>query len=57
MAKIIENLNGRRIIRLNTNDIINIVREYQNITSGLFDYNTIRQKLDITDLYLPEDIN
>ncbi len=57
MAKIIENLNGRRIIRLNTNDIINIVREYQNITSGLFDYNAIRQKLDITDLYLPEDIN
>ena len=57
MAKIIENLNGRRIIRLNTNDIINIFREYQNITSGLFDYNAIRQKLDITDLYLPEDIN
>ena len=57
MAKIIENLNGRRIIRLNTNDIINIVREYQNITSGLFDYNAIRQKLDITGLYLPEDIN
>ncbi len=57
MAKIIENLNGRRIIRLNSNDIINIVREYQNITSGLFDYNAIRQKLDITDLYLPEDIN
>lgn len=57
MAKIIENLNGRRIIRLNTDDIINIVREYQNITSGLFDYNAIRQKLDITDLYLPEDIN
>ena len=57
MAKIIENLNKRRIIRLNTNDIINIVREYQNITSGLFDYNAIRQKLDITDLYLPEDIN
>ncbi len=57
MAKIIENLNGRRIIRLNTNDIINIVREYQNITSGLCNYESIRSKLDIIDLYLPEDIN
>ena len=32
MAQIIENLKGRRSIRLNTDDIINIVREYQNIS-------------------------
>jgi anaerobic ribonucleoside-triphosphate reductase len=46
MAKIIENTLGRRSIRLNTNDIINIVREYQNISCGLYTYNEIRKTLD-----------
>ncbi len=56
MAFIIENNNGRRSIRLNTDDIINIVREYQNITYGSYDYYEIRKKLDNFDLFLPEDI-
>ena len=56
MAKIIENTSGRRQIRLNTNDIINIVREYQNLTNECYTYEEIRTQLNKTDLYLPEDI-
>ncbi len=56
MAKIIENNKGRRCIRLNTDDIINIVREYQNIISGAYSYSIIRGKLDKVELYLPEDL-
>lgn len=56
MAKIIENTTGRRAIRLNTNDIINIVREYQNITINAESYEEIRSLLNKSELYLPEDI-
>lgn len=56
MAKIIENKKGRRQIRLNTDDIINIVREYQNITYKSYSYEEIRNKLDSQMLYLPEEI-
>lgn len=56
MAKIIENENGRRCIRLNPNDVINIVREYQNISAGVQDYNDLRKKLNEFELYLPEDL-
>lgn len=57
MAKVIENRIGRRSIRLNTNDIIDIVREYQNITTGSRTYKEIRTKLDSYNLYLPEDLD
>ena len=56
MAKIIENKIGRRQIRLNTNDIITIVGEYQNITIGSKNYEEIRKNLDKINLYIPEDI-
>ncbi len=56
MAYIIENQKGRRMIRLNTNDIIDIVREYQNITCNSCTYNEIREKLNKKELYIPEDI-
>lgn len=56
MAKIIENKHGRRIIRLNTDDIINIVREFQSCTINSKTYKETRAKLDAIDLYLPEDI-
>ena len=55
MAFIVENKNGRRIIRLNTDDIINIVREYQNMTCNLYSYSEIREKLDKLELFIPED--
>ncbi len=56
MAFIVENKNGRRIIRLNTEDIINIVREYQNITCNSYSYSEIREKLNKNELYIPEDV-
>lgn len=56
MAKIIENSIGRRNIRLNTDDIINIVREYQAVSSGSYTYNEIRDKLNRAEFYLPEDL-
>ena len=56
MAKIIENKNGRRMVRLNPNDVINIVREYQNWSLGVRDYNELRGKLNEFEIYLPEDL-
>ena len=56
MAKIIENKNGRRTIRLTTNDIISIVREYQNITINSICYEDILNKLQKIDIFIPEDI-
>lgn len=56
MAVIIENALGRRNIRLNTNDIIDIVREYQNISKGSVSYEEIRTKLNEVEFYLPEEI-
>ena len=57
MAKIIENSKGRRNIRLNTDDVISIVREYQLISSFGSSYEQIRERLDNIEFYLPEDIN
>lgn len=56
MAQIIENKKGRRMIRLNTSDILDIVREYQNITYNAKDYLEIREKLNKLELFIPEDI-
>lgn len=57
MAKIIENHFGRRNIRLNENDIIDVVREYQKMTVGSFTYQEIRDKLKNLELYIPEDLS
>lgn len=56
MAKIIENKKGRRLIRLSTDDVISVVREYQNTVVNVGSYSEIRQKLDSAELYLPEDV-
>lgn len=56
MAHIKENSNGRRSIQLNKEEILEIVREYQNITAGSFTYNEIRDKLNNLEIILPEDI-
>lgn len=57
MAVIIENKFGRRLIRLNANDVIDIVREYQCITNECISYEEIRSKLNKKEFYLPEEIN
>ena len=54
MATIIENQNGRRLIRLSTDDIISIVKEYQNICCSTNSYEETRQELDKKDIYIPE---
>ncbi len=56
MAIIVENKSGRRNIRLNTNDVIDIVREYQNISKNALSYEEIRNRLNKVEFYLPEDI-
>lgn len=56
MAQVIENLSGRRQIRLSTDDIIHLVREYQNITAGSSSYEQIRSVLDDCLFYLPESV-
>ena len=55
MAEIIENLHGRRLIRVSTDDVISLVREYQNYACESTSYEEIRSKLDKAELYLPED--
>lgn len=55
MAKIIDNIHGRRLIRLSTDDIISIVKEYQTIVCNTQNYETIRKILNNKDLYIPED--
>ena len=55
MAKIVENLSGRRLIRISTDDMISLVREYQSLTHNINDYETIRKVLSSNCFYLPED--
>ncbi len=55
MAVIVENLHGRRLIRLSTDDVISVVKEYQNCACESKSYLEIREKLNQKDLYLPED--
>ena len=55
MANIIENLYGRRIIKMSTDDVISIVREYQNTAGRYSTYKELRKKLDKKDFYIPED--
>jgi len=56
MAKIINEDCKRRIIRLSTDDVINIVREYQATTAGLRKYSDIREALGERELYIPEEM-
>lgn len=54
MARIIEG--ERRLIKMSVDDIINIVREYQQITLKSCCYEHTRELLSKTDFYIPEDI-
>lgn len=55
MANIIENLYGRRMIKMSTDDVISIVREYQNTTGRPATYRELRERLDAREFYIPED--
>lgn len=54
MAKIIES--ERRIIRLSADDVLNIVREYQNLTRKSCCYEHTREILENSPLFIPEDV-
>jgi len=57
MARIIESATGnRRIIKLSTDDVISVVREYQNVISKKTEYFQTRNLLEDTVIYIPEDI-
>ena len=57
MARIIESENGnRRTIRMTTNDILSIVREYQRIVPRGVELSEVRNFLNDTVIYIPEDI-
>ncbi len=57
MARIIENLDGKRkIIKLSTDDIISVVREYQSVVNKCKSFQEIRSALSDKVFYLPEEI-
>ena len=57
MARIIESIiGGRRIIKMSTDDILSVVRDYQRIVSRASNYKDTRSLLEDVVIYLPEDI-
>lgn len=57
MAKVLENPNGRRMIRLSTNDVFMVVNQYQQIcNSRILDSKEARKLLIRNQFYLPEDV-
>lgn len=57
MAKIIENSEGRRMIRLSIDDVFMIIGQYQQISSSkILEEPNARRLLSKNFIYLPEDI-
>ena len=56
MAKIIENLSGRRNIQLNIYEVLDIVREYQVISQNCNSFEELKTKVNQIQFLLPEDI-
>ncbi len=56
MARIIETLGKRRIIKMSTDDIISIVKDYQRVVPRFSTENDARTHLDDTIIYIPEDV-
>lgn len=54
MARIIEG--KRRIIQMSVDDVLNIVREYQQITHNACCYDHIRELLTKNSFYIPEEV-
>lgn len=55
MAKIIESAGKRRIIRLSSNDIISIVKDYQRIVPRFSTETNARNYLADTVIFIPEE--
>lgn len=57
MARIIETgTSGRRMIKMSTDDILSIVRDYQRIVPRFSDEQNARDYLSDTIIFIPEDI-
>ncbi len=58
MARIIEKFEdqNRRIIKLSSDDVINIVREYQRIVKYRGNYEEIRNQLEDSIIFVPEEV-
>lgn len=56
MARIIENDFGRRNIKVSTDDVISIVREYQQLVGVGKNYDEIRKILDRNNIFLVEEL-
>ncbi len=57
MAKILENNFKRRTIKLSVNDIISIVQQYQLVTRGHKEAPIVRDLIENSNFYVPEDLN
>ncbi len=53
MARIIEG--QRRLIKMSVDDIINIVRQYQQVCKNSCCYDHTRELLSQANFYVPED--
>ncbi len=57
MARIIENEVGkRRLIRMSTDDVISVVREYQRVVKVRSSSEEIRNQLEDCVIFIPEDV-
>ena len=57
MARIIESENCiRRMIKLSTDDVLSVVREYQRYINKKTNYVQIRDVLEDIVIYIPEDV-
>ena len=57
MARIIESpFGGRRTVKLSTDDIISVVREYQNTVRKRTNYFQTRNLLEDIVIYIPEEV-
>ena len=57
MAKVIENIDGkRRMIKLSTEDVLSIIREYQIAAKGCVSCEEIRTALGHKVFFIPEEI-
>ena len=57
MARIIETTNSsRRIIKMSTNDVISVIKDYQRIVPRFSTESEARNYLSDTIIYIPEDI-
>ena len=57
MDRIIENEAGkRRLIRMSTDDVISVVREYQRVVKIRSSSEEVRNQLEDCVIFIPEDV-